>query len=294
MASRPGGVAPGEGRPFARGRRMACLRPPAPVRGTASRKHRPTHPPPPPPQDVLVVTAPGSGAEVIPFLKTWVNLPMAVGFAVLYAKMADTLSNEALFYTCIIPFILFFGAFAFALYPARDLIHPTALCERLVASAPRLAAPIAILRNWTYCLFYVMAELWGSVVVSVLFWGFANQVRFGGWGGGGGGGDEGSVGFPFYRGRVVPTLAHRPAQITTVDEAKQFYPLFGLGANVALIFSGRAVKVGQRGEAWWERRGPAPTPAPTLTPSLLHRSTFPRCAPRCRPASTGGACRSRA
>ena len=122
---------------------------------------------------------------------------------------------------------------------------------------PRFAGPIAIVRNWTYCLFYVMAELWGSVVVSVLFWGFANQI-------------------------------------TTVDEAKQFYPLFGLGANVALIFSGRAVKVGQRGEAWWERRGPAPTPAPTLTPSLLHRSTFPRCAPRCRPASTGGACRSRA
>jgi ATP/ADP translocase len=32
-------------------------------------------------------------------------------------------------------------------------------------------------------------------------------------------------------------------QITTVDEASQFYPLFGLGANVALIFSGRAVKI---------------------------------------------------
>jgi len=48
-------------------------------------------------------------------------------------------------------------------------------------------------------------ELWGSVVVSVLFWGFANQI-------------------------------------TTVDEAKTFYPFFGLGANVALIFSGRAVK----------------------------------------------------
>jgi ATP/ADP translocase len=31
-------------------------------------------------------------------------------------------------------------------------------------------------------------------------------------------------------------------QITTVDEAKQFYPLFGLGANVALVFSGRTVK----------------------------------------------------
>lgn len=31
-------------------------------------------------------------------------------------------------------------------------------------------------------------------------------------------------------------------QITTVEEAKKFYPLFGLGANVALIFSGRTVK----------------------------------------------------
>jgi AAA family ATP:ADP antiporter len=81
-----------------------------------------------------------------------------------------------------------------------------AFCENLLEQAgPRFAGPIAILRNWTFCLFYVMAELWGSVVVSVLFWGFANQI-------------------------------------TTVEEASQFYPLFGLGANVALIFSGQAVK----------------------------------------------------
>ena len=37
-------------------------------------------------QDVLVVTAPGSGAEIIPFLKTWVNLPAAIGFTIVYAK----------------------------------------------------------------------------------------------------------------------------------------------------------------------------------------------------------------
>jgi hypothetical protein len=79
-------------------------------------------------------------------------------------------------------------------------------CENLLAQVgARFTGPIAIIRNWTYCLFYVMAELWGSVVVSVLFWGFANQI-------------------------------------TTVEEASQFYPLFGLGANVALIFSGQAVK----------------------------------------------------
>ena len=107
-------------------------------------------------KDVLVVTAPGSGAEVrflalagcsckhawaapapphqpahraampchgnvparrrsqvIPFLKTWVNLPMAIGFTVLYAKLANVLEPEPLFYAIIIPFILFFASFAF-------------------------------------------------------------------------------------------------------------------------------------------------------------------------------------
>ncbi|KAJ9521752.1 hypothetical protein QJQ45_015318 [Haematococcus lacustris] len=185
-------------------------------------------------KDVLVVTAPGSGAEIIPFLKTWVNLPMAIGFTIGYAKLANVLSSEALFYACIIPFIIFFGSFAAFMYPLRDMLHPTgklavvqhaapphstpppppthislqlrSWCENLLESAgARFAGPIAIIRNWTFCLFYVMAELWGSVVVSVLFWGFANQI-------------------------------------TTVEEASQFYPLFGLGANVALIFSGQAVK----------------------------------------------------
>lgn len=44
-------------------------------------------------QDVLVVTAPGSGAEIIPFLKTWVNLPMAIGFTILYAKVSSSSST---------------------------------------------------------------------------------------------------------------------------------------------------------------------------------------------------------
>ncbi|TYG66120.1 hypothetical protein ES288_D06G242300v1 [Gossypium darwinii] len=140
-------------------------------------------------KDVLVVTAKGSSAEIIPFLKTWVNLPMAIGFMLLYTKLANVLSKKALFYTVIVPF----------------LVH-LALSDKLLAVlGPRFLGPLAIMRIWSFCLFYVMAELWGSVVISVLFWGFANQI-------------------------------------TTVEEAKRFYPLFGLGANVALIFSGRTVK----------------------------------------------------
>ncbi|CAN1777603.1 Plastidic ATP/ADP-transporter [Linum perenne] len=157
-------------------------------------------------KDVLVVTAEGSSAEIIPFLKTWVNLPMAIGFMLLYTKLANVLSKQALFYTVILPFIAFFGAFGFLLYPLSNYLHPHAFADKLLnVLGPRFLGPLAIMRIWTFCLFYVMAELWGSVVVSVLFWGFANQI-------------------------------------TTVDEAKKFYPLFGLGANIALIFSGRTVK----------------------------------------------------
>ena len=122
-------------------------------------------------KDVLVVTAPGSGAEIIPFLKTWVNLPMAIGFMYLYGAMANRLGVQTLFFSVIIPFIAFFGSFAFILYPARDFLHPTGWCEWVLSIiGQRFSAPIAIIRNWTFCLFYVMAELWGSVVVSVLFW----------------------------------------------------------------------------------------------------------------------------
>ncbi|KAL2234732.1 plastidic ATP/ADP-transporter [Sesamum indicum] len=157
-------------------------------------------------KDVLVVTAKGSSAEIIPFLKTWVNLPMAVGFMLLYTQLANVLSKEALFYSVILPFIAFFGAFGFVLYPLSHYFHPTALADKLLnILGPRFLGPLAIMRIWSFCLFYVMAELWGSVVISVLFWGFANQI-------------------------------------TTVEEAKKFYPLFGLGANVALVFSGRTVK----------------------------------------------------
>ena len=158
-------------------------------------------------KDVLMVTARGSGAEVIPFLKTYVNLPAAIGFTVLYSKMCDKMSQKKVFYSCVIPFLAFFAMFALVLYPASGVIHPHALCDTLLASLPAgFSAPIAILRNWSFALFYVMAEMWGSVVVSLLFWGFANTV-------------------------------------TTVSEAKKYYPLFGMGANVALIFSGQYVKL---------------------------------------------------
>lgn len=157
-------------------------------------------------KDVLMVTAPKSGAEVIPFIKTYLNLPAAIGFTVLYSKLCDRLEQKNVFYACTIPFLFFFGAFATLIYPSNAALHPHAFVDTVAAALPAaFSAPLAIVRNWSYALFYVMAEMWGSVVASLLFWSFANEV-------------------------------------TSVDEAKKYYPLFGLGANVALIFSGQYVK----------------------------------------------------
>lgn len=155
-------------------------------------------------KDVLVVTT--TGAEIIPFLKTYANLPGAVLFTIAYSKLSNMFNRETLFYVCIIPFILFFLSFAFVLYPLRHALHPYAFVDWISGYLPAsFFAPLGIIRNWTFALFYTLAELWGSVVVSLLFWGFANEV-------------------------------------TSVDEAKKYYPLFGLVANVALIFSGQFVR----------------------------------------------------
>jgi AAA family ATP:ADP antiporter len=156
-------------------------------------------------KDALIVTAPGSGAEAIPFLKVWGVLPVAVLFMLGYAKLSNVLNKTKLFYTTITAFIAFFGLFALVLYPMRDILHPTEMADKLQAALPEgLSGLVALFRNWTYALFYIMSELWGSVAISLLFWGFANDI-------------------------------------TRVSESKRFYAMFGLGANFAMLFSGPAI-----------------------------------------------------
>ena len=91
--------------------------------------------------------------------------------------MTDSMESKNVFYACVVPFLIFFSLFAGAIYPARALIHPHALVDSLAAFLPaNFGAPLSIIRNWSFALFYVMAEMWGSVVASLLFWGLANEV----------------------------------------------------------------------------------------------------------------------
>ncbi len=153
-------------------------------------------------KDALIVTAPGSGAETLPFLKVWCVVPFAIIFMVIYAKLSNVLSKQKLFYAAIVPFLIFFALFAAVIYPLRDVLHPTQSADWLQSHlSGGFKGFVAIYRNWTFALFYVMSELWGSVALSLVLWGFVNEI-------------------------------------TRVTEAKRFYTLLGLGANIALLISG--------------------------------------------------------
>lgn len=151
-------------------------------------------------KDTLIITAPGSGAEALPFLKTGGVVPAALILMLIYAKLSNILSKEKLFYATVTPFILFYLLFALVLYPEKEHLHLSQqTADSIAAFLPAgWFGLVAALRNWTYSLFYIFAELWGSFILSLLFWGFANDI-------------------------------------TKVTEAKRFYGLFGLGANLALV-----------------------------------------------------------
>lgn len=156
-------------------------------------------------KDTLVVNAPGAGAECLSFLKLYGVTPSAILFMIIFIKLANVLNRERLFYTIIVPFLVFFAAFGFVLYPNRELFHMSlATIQSLQAKLPNLHWFIPVIGNWSYSLFYILSELWGSVVLSMLFWQFANQI-------------------------------------TKVEEAKRFYGLFGMLGNIGLLIAGPAI-----------------------------------------------------
>lgn len=154
-------------------------------------------------KDSLIVTAHESGAEALPFAKVWAILPMAIGFTFLFTRLTNRYSRESVFYIMLGIFISFFFVFAFFLYPAREMLHPHALADHLQTILPSgCKGLISLIRNWTFTAFYVMSDLWSTMILTVLFWGFANEV-------------------------------------TKVGEAKRFYGIFAIGANLSTILSGQ-------------------------------------------------------
>lgn len=118
------------------------------------------------------------------------------------------LDKKALFYTTCIPFFVFFGIFDLVIFPNIQSLHPSleTIQNFLPGGAQEggMAVMAKILSNWTSSLYYVIAEIYSSVSVGLLFWQFANDV--------------------------VP-----------VDQAKRFYPLFAQMSGLAPVLAGQYV-----------------------------------------------------
>mmetsp|Transcript_30177 Transcript_30177/g.66827 ORF Transcript_30177/g.66827 Transcript_30177/m.66827 type:complete len:590 (-) Transcript_30177:63-1832(-) len=156
-------------------------------------------------KDTLVVTQ--CGAEAIAFLKIYGVLPAATAFIAFYSKMASLLEKRTLFYCTCVPFFSFFVLFNVFIFPNAGSIQPSLeWSQELLGGATTggRAVVAKIMSNWSSALYYVIAEIYSSVSVGVLFWQFANDV--------------------------VP-----------VAQAKRFYPLFAQMSGLAPVFAGQYV-----------------------------------------------------
>lgn len=165
-------------------------------------------------KDCFVV--PNIGAEAISFIKVYAVVPAAVILMLVYAKMTTCMKNKHIFYIFALIFLSFFLIFAFVLYPNQELIHPDPNQIKALESTKikillwqldfsRLKWFFKIYSRWIFVLFYIFAELWGSVMIFLLFWQFANYI-------------------------------------TKTEEAKRFYPMFGFIGNIGVISGGILVQ----------------------------------------------------
>ncbi len=152
-------------------------------------------------KDALVVTT--SGADAILFIKVWVMLPMALLFTWGFTWLSRRYSQERVFYIVVTGFLSMYAIFTLFIYPFREELHLHSIEPILMQYLPTgWKGFVLMCRDWTSTLFYVLSELWGSIVLLVLFWGFANEV-------------------------------------TKLKEARRFYGVMAIGANLAAIAAGR-------------------------------------------------------
>lgn len=151
-------------------------------------------------KDAIVITA--SGAEVIPFIKVWAILPASILITLIFTKLSNIFSQERVFYIMTTAFITLYGLFGFVIYPYRDFLHPVDSANYLQSILPAgFKGLISMYRYWTFTGFYVISELWSTIIMTVLFWGFANEI-------------------------------------TRLAEARRFYSVLAIASNFAAIVAG--------------------------------------------------------
>ncbi len=154
-------------------------------------------------KDTLVITSSDAGAQVIPFLKIWVILPFAFLSSYIFSKIYQQFGREKTLYFFVSLLLTAYALFAFFLYPHRESLYLNHLSDALTLVLPvGCKGFISMISYWIYTFFYLAAELWAMMILTVLFWGYLNDI-------------------------------------TSPEQAKIFYPICVFVGNCAGILSGQ-------------------------------------------------------
>jgi len=146
----------------------------------------------------LLANAP---SETIYIVKSFFVLPMMLLYTIIYTMIARKVGRDARFNIVAIYFICFFLLSFFVLIPYYKELQWDSAANYLSSIAPSFNGYWAAVRYWPLVLFYFNAEAWGTLMLSVAFWTFANEI-------------------------------------TSSKQAKRFYSFLSLGAAFGTIFSG--------------------------------------------------------
>lgn len=120
------------------------------------------------------ILVPALGAELISFIKFYGVFPATVAFFICFSKLANILARDKLYFCITGFFISFFLIYAFFLGPNQHYIHPN--MALIIQKFPHFKFQIMMIENWSTTVFYIMSELCGTVLLTLLFWQLANDI----------------------------------------------------------------------------------------------------------------------
>ncbi len=150
----------------------------------------------------LILTADGSSAKIIPYLRMWLVLPSSFLMTWFISKLSSRFKRNQIFYIVLSLFLVLLFFFTTVLYPYQKILELECFTEFLSSkSILTMKEPLLIIKYWPRSLFFVLAELWVTAILSILFWGYVNEV-------------------------------------TSLSDAKKLYAILLFVGNSAVIFSG--------------------------------------------------------